>query len=96
MLTCLELYLNAEAYAKHDLCKNTFEKGKFQTYNCVFVAAISDEVLKQKTLTNMEYVKETAMSIVNSQVFVPFLAVMALGNILHTTIHLLTDEMSDT
>ena len=44
----------------------------------------------------MEYVKETTMSIVNSQVFVPVLAIMALGNIMHTTILLFTDEMSDT
>lgn len=46
MLTSLELYINAESYAEHDLFEKTFSQGGFQTLKSVFVAAISDDVLK--------------------------------------------------
>ena len=45
MLTSLEL-INAESYAEHDLFEKTFSQGGFQTLKSVFVAAISDDVLK--------------------------------------------------
>ena len=95
MLTSLELYVNAELYVKHDFFEKTFSEGYFQTLKSVFVAAISNDVLMNTTDNNIEHVKETAVRIMQPCVFVPFLAVMALANVINSKIHVFTDRISD-
>ena len=46
-------------------------------------------------MENVEYVKETAICIIQPSTFVPFLAIMALSNVINSGIRVFTDRIRD-
>ena len=94
MLTCIELFLNANYYANHDVFHETFKNGKFKTYNSVFAAAVSNNILLPNQ-SNESYVKNTAMELIFSGVYTPFLALLGLSNVIQSSIKLYCKDISD-
>ena len=94
MLTSLELYKNASYYSQHKLFHEVHNNSNFLTYNSVFFASLSNNVISNE-LSNDDYVRKTAMEIVECGIYVPFIAVIALSNVIHVPIHLFTKELKD-
>ena len=69
--------------------------GTFRTFNSIFVAFISNFIFDLGLATNVEYAKKTAQSLVDSTVYAPFLAVLALVNVIDIPIQLYTKQISD-
>ena len=61
----------------------------------IFVASISNFIFDLGLASNVEYAKTTAMNIIDSFVYVPFLAVLALSNVLGFSIQLYTKSLID-
>ena len=95
LLICLELYINAEKYHLHPLFGDTEQTGTFCTFNSIFVACISNLIFDSGLPSNVKLARKTAMSIIESTVYVPFLAVLALVNVLDISIQLYTKPIID-
>ena len=95
LLTCLELYKNAEKYCLHPLFDDINQTGAFRTLNSIFVASISNFIFDLGLPSNVDYARKTALSLIDSTVYVPFLAVLALVNVLDISLQLYTKPIVD-
>ena len=96
MLTSVELYLKVDYYLEHPIFMDTFRKGKFSTWNSVFMNSLANDVLEGERCSNADYVKKTAVAISEPFTFVPFIGVLALSNVIGLPIHIHTKGMRDT
>ena len=58
LLTCLELFRNAEKYSLHPLFEEVSSRGMFRTLNSIFVASISNFIFDLGLASNVEYAKK--------------------------------------
>ena len=92
----LQIYyiFSYEKYSLHPLFEEISSRGIFRTFSSIFVASISNFIFDLGLARNVEYAKPSAMNI-DSSVYVPFLAVLALGNALGSSIQLYTKPLID-
>ena len=95
LLTCIELYINAEKYCLHPLYGDIEQTGSLRTFNSVFVAYISNLIFDSGLPSKVKLARKTAMSIIESTVYLPLLAVLALVNVLDISIQLYTKPIID-
>ena len=96
MMTAIELYLNAEYYVQHPIYENAVEKGTFSTFNTAFINSLGNNVLEdEEESSNINYVKKTAISISEQYMFVPFICILGLSNVVGTPIYSCTKDMRD-
>ena len=86
-------FFNTNKYADHKIFHDAFERGEFLSYNSAFLASISNTVLKgsgKENYSNIHYVKMTAVELLNFSAdkfsFSPFLAVVALANVIRAPV----------
>ena len=96
ILTCIELFINPLYYAKHEIFKKSFDGNKFASLNSVFIQSIANNVLSEETgLSNDDYVKKTAIKLIERHVDVPFISVLALASVVESPIKLCTKDIVD-
>ena len=95
MLTCLELFKNAHLYCNHDLFHEILPSGAFRSLNSIFTACLSNFIFDLGLESNIFSVKKTAAHPSDPKTYAPFLAVLALSNVLCRPIHLYTKPIID-
>ena len=95
IMLSVKLFQHCNKYADHKIFHDAFERGEFLSYNSAFLASISNTVLKgsgKENYSNIHYVKMTAVELLNFSAdkfsFSPFLAVVALANVIRAPVKL--------
>ena len=100
-LTAIELFQHSNKYAEYKIFHDAFKRREFRSYNHAFLASISNTVLKasDNNYTNVHYVKMTAVELLNFRAdkfsFSPFLAVVALTNVIKAPVNVLCNTAVD-
>ena len=96
ILTCIELFINPLYYAKHEIFKKAFDGNMFASLNSVFIQSIANNVLSDETsLSNDDYVKKTAIKLIERHVDAPFISVLGLASVVESPIKLCTKDIVD-
>ena len=88
-------FINTNKYAGHKIFHDAFERGEFLSYNSAFFASITNTVLKgsgKENNSNIHYVVSIRYELLNFSAdkfsFSPFLAVVALANVIRAPLKL--------
>ena len=101
VLKVLELFFNASMYtSSHPIfVKATKAKKGYKDPKVAFKLSMEDTVVKELDLNpgkdEIEYVKATAIDICEPTFYSPFLAVLALANVVRIPIHLYTQKCEE-
>ena len=96
ILTCIELFLHPLYYAKHEIFKKAVDGNMVASLISVFIRSIANNVLSDETsLSNDDYVKNTAIKLIERHVDTPFISVLALASVVESPIKLCTKDIVD-
>ena len=96
ILICIELFINPLYYAKNEIFKKAFDGNMFASLHSVFIQSIANNVLSDETsLSNDDYVKKTAIKLIERHVDAPFISVLALASIVKSPIKLCSKDIFD-
>ena len=101
LLTAIELFQHCHKYAEHEIFRRAADEGGFLHFDTAFKASVTNTVLESDIAnsSNVDLVEKTALEILNFSnykfTFVPFLCVIALADVLKSSIKVLCNNDVD-